>query len=265
MDAETVIRIWDGREIPLAGGNAEKEYCEKRDDGIHILHNVVLPELHFYPGACGEGARPALVVAPGGGYEYLAWNLEGTEIAEVFNKAGFSVFILKYRCPGQRAAAHADACRSVRYIRANASRFNIDPARIGMIGFSAGAHLTATLCAPAGDVPYEAVDGIDNESFRPDFAALIYPAYLADDDLKLHEEFRESAGMPPVFLCQTQDDVIRAENAVAWFMAAKRNGVPAELHLFAAGGHGYGVRPHGLPVDNWHVECVRWMRTAAGL
>ena len=257
------VKIWEGRDIPFPAAEVQEEFFERRYS-IDFCKSVSSPELHFFPRKDSRDIHPALIIAPGGGYEFLSWDLEGTEIAGIFNEAGFSVFVLKYRCPDQRDAAHADAVRAVRYVRANAAKFNIDPSRVGMMGFSAGAHLTATLCAPAEEIAYEAVDNIDAFSYRPDFAALIYPAYLADDDLKLNKEFRASADMPPVFLCQAEDDAVRVENSLAWFFAAKKNGVSAELHIFAEGGHGYGSRPRGLPVDKWHGECTRWMREQAG-
>ena len=261
MSMEKIV-LWEAGTVPFVCCSEREENIERRFGGEYI-HDVSCPAVYFYP--CQEkGVRPALLIAPGGGYAYLSWDLEGTEIAEFFNKAGFSVFILKYRCPDQRQAAHADAARAIRYIRANAARFNIDPEKVAMMGFSAGAHLTATVSAPADAVPYQPVDETDSFSYRPDFSLLIYPAYLADENLNLNKEFDFTPDAPPVFICQTEDDPIHVENALAWFWAAKKAGVPAELHIFAEGGHGYGIRSEISPVSEWHKKAVRWLKQHVG-
>jgi acetyl esterase/lipase len=229
------------------------------EDGICRVTDVVTPTLTYYP-VSGKGPHPAILVCPGGGYKILAWNHEGEDICAYFNSIGFAAFQLKYRCPDQREAAHADAVRAMRFIRANAEKFNIDPTRLGAMGFSAGAHLTATLAAPANDVPYPPQDDIDTYSYRPDFTALIYPAYLADDDLNLAPEFNVNENTPPAFLLQSGDDPIRVENALGWYLALKRAGVKAEMHIYGEGGHGYGILRTGNPVSDWTIPAARWFR-----
>ena len=153
----------------------------------------------------------------------------------------------------------------MRLIRANAESFGIRADRVGAIGFSAGAHLAATISAPADAVPYPPVDDADAESYRPDFTALIYPAYLVEDDLKIAPEFRIDSSVPPTFLVQAEDDCVRPENAVAWFLALKRSKVPAELHIWPEGGHGYGILRTGNPIEDWPVPACAWFRRQAGI
>lgn len=247
---------------PADCGRTEK--ATPGEDGILRLTDVTVPTVTHYP-VSGSGPHPAVLVCPGGGYNILAWNHEGEDICAYFNSIGFTAFLLKYRCPSQRQAAHADAARAMRFIRANAEKFDIDPARLGAMGFSAGAHLTATLAAPAEEVPYPPQDDTDKLSYRPDFVALIYPAYLADDDLNLAPEFNVTADTPPAFLLQSEDDPIRVENALGWYLALKRAGVGAEMHLFSEGGHGYGILRTGHAVADWVVPAARWFREQANI
>ena len=142
----------------------------------------------------------------------------------------------------------------MRMIRANAERFGILENKVGAIGFSAGAHLAATISAPADGVPYPPADAVDAKPFRPDFTALIYPAYLADDQLNLAPEFKIDANVPPAFLLQTENDPIRPENALAWFLA-----------LWPEGGHGYGALRTGEPVAEWPALAGAWFRRQAGI
>ncbi len=258
--------LWNGNK-PFASelDMQRKEHFNPSEDGIRRLTDVTNPSVTFFP-ASGKGPHPAVLVCPGGGYEILAWNHEGLDTVRLLNLNGFSCFLLKYRCPGnQRAAAHADAARAMRFIRANAEEFNILKDKTGCIGFSAGAHLCATISAPAEEVPYPPVDVMDEEAYRPDFTALIYPAYLADDDLNLAPEFRITENTPSTFLLQAEDDGIRVENSLAWCLALKRAGVDCEMHIYAKGGHGYGSLRTGNPVQDWGTAAGAWFRRQAGV
>jgi acetyl esterase/lipase len=150
----------------------------------------------------------------------------------------------------------------MRFIRANAEMFGIIPDKVGCIGFSAGAHLCATITAPADMTPYEPVDDIDKQSFLSNFTALIYPAYLIDGDksLNLAPEFQITETTAPTFTVQTQDDGIQCENAIAWFLNLKKFNRPCELHVFAEGGHGYGLLRRGFPVNDWYLAAENWFR-----
>ena len=265
MDTLREIRLWENAAPFAEADDAAKteHFIPSKGDGIHRLTDVTDPTITFYP-ASGRGPKPAVLVCPGGGYHILAWNHEGLDICSMLNLNGFSAFLLKYRCPDRRAAAHADAARAMRYIRAHASEFDIRPDKVGVIGFSAGGHLSATLCAPADPEPYPAQDIMDNLSYRPDFAALIYPAYLVQDDGRsIPPEFAITPETPPTFLVQAEDDFIGAENVLSWYRALKDAGVPAEMHLYPTGGHGYGLLRTGEPISCWGMLAGAWFRRQA--
>lgn len=260
------ISIWSDK-IPFSSPeDANIQESRPKDEwGIIRIHNVTEPSIKYFP-ASGQKPHPAVLICPGGSYEYQAVNHEGYDIAGWLNSIGFSAFVLKYRCPQKRQAAHADAARAMRFIRANADALEIDPERLGCIGFSAGAHLCATISAPASEIPYEPTDDIDTKPFRPNFTALIYPAYLADKEtLKLEPEFSVNTETPSTFIIQTEDDVINVENAISWYLAMKRSGRPCEMHLYAEGGHGYGVFRRGFPVNEWVEPAGKWFRREAKL
>jgi acetyl esterase/lipase len=157
----------------------------------------------------------------------------------------------------------ADAQRAVRVVRQHASQWQLDANRVGVLGFSAGGHLVAVLGAHAADPIYPAIDEADKLSARPDFTLLIYPGYLQSDDdpLTLRPEVKPLALTPPSFLIQTEDDTAKVENAWLYYEALKQAKVPAEMHLFANGGHGYGLRPTKLPVTHWPDLAATWLRT----
>lgn len=269
MNAYQNYAIWTGRTIPFRTENdaaLTEHFLTEPVDGIDRLTDVSEAEITHYP-ASGRGPHPAVVVCPGGGYGILAWNHEGQDICAFLNTVGFSAFLLKYRVPDRRAGAHADAARALRFIRANAEKFNIDPGKLGIMGFSAGGHLAASVSAPANAVPYPPEDAIDGLAFRPDFTLLIYPAYLVKDiqALSLNDEFSINESTPPAFIIQAEDDGIQVENALAWYAALKRSGVPVEMHLYATGGHGYGLLRTGSEIANWPLLASVWLRNLAGL
>jgi acetyl esterase/lipase len=233
------------------------------------LGNVSTPTITLYaPKAHNSGA--AVVVFPGGAYSILAIDLEGTEVCDWLNGIGVNCILLKYRVPNsgpyltKSPAALEDAQRAVGLVRAHAAEWMIDPNRIGVLGFSAGGHLVAALSTHYDKRLYPAQDAADSQSCRPDFAFVIYPGYLADaehsylDKLDLHP----TANTPPTFLVQAEDDGAHVENATTWFLALKAVNVPAELHLYAKGGHGYGLRPQAnLPVTTWPQTAATWLKT----
>ena len=263
-----VIPLWNA-EKPFARHGDEllhEHLTEEPKDGIRRITDVTEPTLTFFP-ASGKGPHPAVLVCPGGGYGILAWNHEGLDYCSLLNLNGFSAFLLKYRCPGRRDAAYADAARAMRIIRARAEEFNIIPDKVGAIGSSAGAHLCATISASANPVPYEPADEIDKLPYRPNFTALIYPAYLFGDKETLTpaKEFSIGPDVPPTFIIQAENDGIQVENAITWFMALRRAGVPCEMHIWSEGGHGYGLLRRGNPVADWHIPAAAWFRRQAGI
>jgi acetyl esterase/lipase len=233
------------------------------------LRNVSAPTLTLYAAqGSANGNRPAMVVFPGGGYNILAIDLEGTEVCDWLNSAGINCVLLKYRVPGsgpypQRTAALQDAQRALGLVRVHAAEWGIDPKRVGVLGFSAGGHLAAALSTHFEQRLYDPIDAADKLSCRPDFAVIVYPAYLAmpDQNFALNPDIHPSANTPPTFLVQAEDDTEHVENAVVYFLALKNAKVPAELHIYAEGGHGYGLRRTALPVTAWPELLQTWLHT----
>lgn len=253
------MKLWSTRETtPLT--DAEDATREEKSsfggDGICRVTDVTVPTLSFYP-ASGKGPHPAVLVCPGGAYKFLAWSHEGTEIAGWLNANGISAFLLKYRCPDRRDAAKADATRAMRLIRANADKYSVIPDKIGILGFSAGAHLSACVCNLNGAEPYQPADEFDTVDPKPNFAFLIYPAYLWREGWKLASEINLTEKAPQTFLIATQDDVW-GDSAVAYYIGMKAAGVPTELHIFPSGGHGYGLMRQGAPSDAWPSLAINW-------
>jgi len=230
------------------------------------LGNVSRPTLTFYPAPADKNTGATVVICPGGGYHILAMDLEGTEIAEWLNSIGVNAVLLKYRVPARKErerweAPLEDLQRAFGLTRSRAGQWRLDPRRIGVIGFSAGAHLSAVLAGKHDRRIYEPVDAADRESCRPDFVLLIYPAYLTvqKENDKIAPELNITKETPATFLVQTQDDKIRVESSIFYYLALKNAGVPVEMHLYPSGGHGYGLRP-GKTVTTWPQRAADWMR-----
>lgn len=231
------------------------------------LGNVSTPTLTLYK-ARSKSSAPAIIVLPGGGYGILAINLEGTEVCQWLNSIGVTCILIKYRVPGsgpypKSALALEDAQRAMGLVHLHSADWGIDPHRIGVLGFSAGGDLAALLSNHFAKRLYAPIDAADNLSCRPDFTALIYPGYLvvADREFSLDPAVQPSADSPPTFLVQTEDDPVHVENALTYFMALKKAGVPAELHVYAKGGHGYGLRRTSLSVTTWPQAMEIWLHT----
>lgn len=232
------------------------------------LGNVSVPTITLYKAEDAKAPTPAVVVFPGGGYQILAIDLEGTEVCDWLNSAGVACVLLKYRVPNtgpypKSAAALQDAQRAVGLVREHAGEWGIDPNRVGVLGFSAGAHLAAALSTHFDHRLYAPVDAADQLSCRPDFAAIIYPGYiaLAEKGMAPNPDIQPTAQTPPSFIVQAEDDPVHVENAVTYFLELKKAGVPAELHIFAQGGHGYGLRRTKLPITAWPQLAQTWLHT----
>ena len=231
------------------------------------LGNVSSPTVTIYaPKQNNTGA--AVVVFPGGGYSILAIDLEGTEVCDWLNSAGVTCALVKYRVPNtgpypKSPAALQDAQRAVGMVRSRAAEWHLDANRIGVLGFSAGAHLAAALSTHFEHRLYDTVDAADSVSCRPDFAVIVYPGYLAlaEKNFEANADIPVTAQAPPSFIVQAEDDSVHVENAVVYFMALKNAKVPAELPIYAAGGHGYGLRRTELPVTTWPTSVLTWMHT----
>ena len=231
------------------------------------LGNVSAPTLTVYAPKTGNTGA-AVVVFPGGGYRILAIDLEGTEVCDWLSSEGITCVLLKYRVPDsgpypKSDAALQDAQRSLGVVREHAAEWHIDPHRIGVLGFSAGAHLAAALSTHYEQRLYPVIDAADQLSCRPDFAVIIYPGYLALAEKKFapNPDIHVTSETPPTFLAQAEDDTVHVENAVVYFMALKNAKVPAELHIYAQGGHGYGLRRTALPVTTWPQSVDVWLHT----
>jgi acetyl esterase/lipase/lysophospholipase L1-like esterase len=231
------------------------------------LGNVSAPTLTLYT-PTGNNTGAAVVVFPGGGYRILAIDLEGTEVCEWLNSAGITCVLLKYRVPDsgpypKSSAALQDAQRALGIVRSHATEWHIDPHRIGVLGFSAGAHLAAALSTHFAQRLYDPVDGADQVSCRPDFAVTVYPGYLAlaEQDFAPNADIHVSDKTPPSFIVQAEDDPVHVENATVYFLALKNAKIPAELHIYAEGGHGYGLRRTALPVTAWPKLVETWLGT----
>jgi acetyl esterase/lipase len=231
------------------------------------LGNVSTPTLTVYsPKQKNTGA--AIVVFPGGSYHILAIDLEGTEVCGWLNSAGITCVLVKYRVPDsgpypKSSAALQDAQRALGIVRSRAAEWHIDPARIGVLGFSAGAHLSAALSTHFEQRLYDPTDDEDKSSCRPDFAVIVYPGYLAlsEQDFATNAKIHVTSQTPPSFIVQAEDDPVHVENSTVYFLALKNAKVPAEMHLYANGGHGYGLRRTELPVTAWPKLVETWLQT----
>ncbi|MCC7376034.1 MAG: alpha/beta hydrolase [Verrucomicrobiales bacterium] len=235
------------------------------------LGNVTQPTLQVFRPEPAKANGAAVLVCPGGAYNILALDLEGTEVCEWLNSMGVTGVLLKYRVPRREglekhAAALQDAQRAMGLIRQNAGGWGIDPKRVGVLGFSAGGHLSAAL-SNTPERTYPKADGADDLSCRPDFTVLVYPAYLtvAEENDRMANELKITTNSPPAFVVMTQDDPIRVENAVQYSAALKRVGVPSELHVYPKGGHGYGLRRTELPVTGWPTLAAEWLKAGGWL
>ena len=254
-----VIPVWPDGKIPLKTSDAAERVTPSKDDIVRLT-DVNEPTLTVALAPDAGRPTPAVMICPGGGYGILAWNHEGTEVAAWLNAQGISAFILKYRVPKNRDAAFCDAQRALGLIRAKASAYRVDPKRIGIMGFSAGAHLSARVSTDFAKRFYTPVDEVDAVSCRPDFALIIYPAYLYRDGFTLAPELPVTTQTPPTFLLQAQDDKPYVDSSLAYFIALKAAGVPAEMHLFPDGGHGYGLRKRQKSTDAWPDLAATWLR-----
>lgn len=277
-----VINLWN--KIPDEIKSADyKENAAIKDGNVQSTSLVTIPTLTaFFPKAAKPN-QTAVIILPGGGYAHLAIDKEGTKVAEWFNSIGITAFVLKYRLPSdlimknKNVGPLQDAQEAVRYVRQNAAKWNIDPNKIGIMGFSAGGHLAATLSTHYDDKVYESSFKV---SARPDFSLLIYPVISMQNDIthkgsqtnllgnnpsqalidSYSNEKKVTAQTPPAFLIHaTDDDVVLPENSINYYLALKKNAVTAELHLYEKGGHGFGL---GVKDTSkfWTRDCEEWLK-----
>jgi acetyl esterase/lipase len=231
-------------------------------------------------------SKPAVLICPGGSYTHLAFEKEGTKLAEWFNSQGYQAFVLKYRLNNSSLTGYThpaqleDAGRAIRWIKANANKYNIDTSKIGVMGFSAGGHLASTIATHHNKYKFTYTDSIDKHSSRPDFVILIYPvitmqeAYchknsrkmLTGNDLSpekislLSNELQIDSLTPQTFIVHADDDKgVVPENSILFYVALKQHKIPAELHIYKHGGHGFGMAPNKPELNQWLNALKIWL------
>jgi acetyl esterase/lipase len=273
-----VVELWAGKapdELGTIGPERERmsPSLDRKQvevtESTRMLTDVTKPSITICRPAKDKDTGTAVLICPGGGYWNLYWQLEGEEVASWLNSLGATGIILKYRVPrrpdepqGQPARRPLqDAQRAVSMVRSRAAEWGIDPKRIGIVGFSAGGHLAIATATEFERRTYEPIDAVDQVSCRPDFAILVYPGYLkAKDKDELAPGLRIPAGTPPVFLAHGGADIISPpEHSVLMYLALKKAGIPAELHVYATAAHDFGVRPSDHPCSTWTNACAAWL------
>ena len=276
----TQVPIWPGV-APDAQPVAGPEVATTDKDSLIAGRPVVAvgqvsqPTMTVYsPGGKNTGA--AVVVFPGGGYEILAVDLEGTEVCDWLTSKGITCVLLKYRVPGEglqpesgaypkSPMALEDAQRTMGLVRFHAAEWHIDPHKIGVLGFSAGGHLVAAISTHFDKRLYPAVDAVDKESCRPDFAVALYPGHMLEHtakDFELNPYVPVTSQTPPTFLLQAEDDPVDTiNNSLVYYIALQKAGVPVEVHLYAHGGHAFGLRRTKFPITGWPQLVETWLRT----
>ncbi|PQO31168.1 xylanase [Blastopirellula marina] len=262
------VDLWPEGKVPGLAAGEKEEIVDEMDDRIgNRVTKVTKPKITVYKPDAEIDTGASVVICPGGGYHILAYDLEGVEVAQWLNKIGVTGIVLHYRVPRAKegevyANPLSDAQRAIRVTRANAEAWKIDPSKVGILGFSAGGNLAA-VASNAEDTTYDPIDDADKLSARPDFTLLIYPAYLnkKDSDTELTPETSVDENTPPAFLVHTSDDRISSTGSVAYYLGLKRLNIPAEMHVFTSGGHGYGLRPTEKPVTHWPDLATGWLKT----
>jgi len=276
-EPDEVLRLWEGRPPGFqvdAGEERDVSDADSRQvagQSVVRLGGVSDPELHVYRPAEGAAHPTAIVICPGGGFSILAWDLEGTEVAEWLQSSGITAAVLKYRAPTRGddprwQAPASDAQRAVRKLRARSAAADWGIEHVGILGFSAGGQTAARVAVAGGEAYYPPQDALDREvSARVDFAVLVYPAYLLGDDGRLDPAFAADEATPPMFFAHAQDDPISCLGSLELFRAQQQAGVPSELHIYAGGGHGFGMRPTVQACSRWPARCEAWLRQGGWL
>ena len=276
----TQLPIWPGP-VPDAHPFAGPEVVTTERESLvagrpwFYVGKVSLPTMTVYSPK-GKNTGAAVVVFPGGGYQILAIDLEGTEICEWLTSRGITCVLLKYRVPGEgrypksgpypaSPAALEDAQRTLGLVRFHAAEWHIDPHKLGVLGFSAGGHLVAAISTHFVQRLYPAVDAADKESCRPDFAVALYPGHLRENTTRhfeLNPYVPVTSQTPPTFLLQAEDDPVDpVENSLVYFAALRKAGVPVEMHLYAQGRHAFGLRRTKFPITGWPELVETWLGT----
>jgi len=269
QNVDKPIPLWSGDVPGEKGDVGDEKLVENKKDDLVRLTNVTKPSITVYrPGKGVKNTGAAVLVCPGGGYGILAMSHEGTDVCEWLSQVGVTAVLLKYRVPRRKEldkhhAPLQDAQRAMSLIRKRSGEWGIDPDKIGVLGFSAGGHLAAMVMSQYENKrTYELDSEIDIVSSRPDFAILIYPAYLQDEDDRtvLDSDVVVNKKSPPVFLAVANNDKRFVEGSALLYLALRHADVPAELHIFAQGGHGFGMKKTDERIAQWPQLCEQWMR-----
>ncbi len=280
LSGQTQVPIWpgvipnarpvDGPEVSVRVVDAAgKEKLVGGKPWVYV-DKVSQPTMTVYSPQ-GANTGVAVVVFPGGGYNILAIDLEGTEVCDWLTSKGITCVLLKYRVPCKKTGPYRDcltalqdAQRTMGLVRSRAAEWHIDPQKVGVLGFSAGGHMVAAISTHFDKRLYPEVDAADKASCRPDFAVALYPGHLAvpEKNFALNPDIKVTNQTPPTFLLQAQDDPVDpVENSLVYYSALKKAGVPAEIHVFMKGGHAFGLRPTASPITRWPQLVEEWLTT----
>jgi acetyl esterase/lipase len=227
---------------------------------ITRISNVSRPTITVFQPHRWRKNGAAVLVFPGGGFSFLSWDLEGTEVCNWLKSIGVTAFLVKYRVPRGEKPPLQDAQRAMGIIRKRAREFGVDPHRIGVLGFSAGGFVAANLCAHSTERAYPTVDDADSLSCRPDFQMLLYPGKLAGKPPEIvNPAVAVTSNTPPTFMVMAMNDPIGVSNVLAYATALQEAHAPAEIHLYANGGHGFGLRPNKWPITKWPALAREWL------
>jgi acetyl esterase/lipase len=291
LRSQKIVNLWGDNPVPNQRESVEKEIRTLRvEDGrpdILWIENVQRPTLEIYLPSPRHATGQAVVILPGVGYRGLAYDWEGTDVAKWLNSRGIAAFVLKYRLPFSESliiphqAPLMDAQRAVKWVRSKSAEWNIDPSKIGVMGFSAGGHLAATLGNRFGENLVNR-DSIDAISARPDFMVLVYPVITFQPDngsfvsrtnligekpgpglIEYYSNERHvHSGTPPTFLVHSGDDpVVPPGHSLAFYQALQQQGIAAEMHLYPCGGHGYGLALGRGRLELWPQLLAEWLKS----
>lgn len=272
----------------LAARSQQRIFLYPSENGIVIKgFDTTAPYLDYYPSKNPSKGKTAVLICPGGGYQHLAWEKEGVKPALLFTENGIDAFVLRYRLNNTKQEGHRfpdqynDVTTAIRIIRLNAATWGIDPAKTGVMGFSAGGHLASMAATILQKGDPAATDPLKRMDTRPAFAILIYPVITMDTGFAhfgsrnnllgnnpeetmaaaLSTEKRVSADTPPVFLVHADDDkTVVPRNSIAFYEALKKNKVKASLFIYDHGGHGFGMAPQDSLLNQWPMQCVQWLQ-----
>jgi len=268
-EPDTIVDLWPELPAGETNGNTGDALPRRPNETPPAtrIRNITLPRLFVYQPPQAKRNGTAVIVFPGGGYHYVVMDKEGSEVADWLNPLGVTVFVAHYRTKREKQESEAwvrpleDGQRAVSLVRSEATKWGLDSEKIGVLGFSAGGQCAALVTTRFGERQYQAVDEIDRVSCRPDFSLLLYPWQLVDSNGELHDFVTITEQTPPTFLVHTHDDPVTSLSSLEFYRRLKLQKIPATLHIYSNGGHGYGMRPvENSLVDTWPERATEWLR-----